>query len=212
LLDLPANQQGAGRLPLPIAIGERAQHDEQAVVTDRTAERREHVIVELDIAQPEAAGIFAFEQGDFAIEDARVDVKNVLHPHGRELPGRRTVPTVVSTAIGPLRSICRSMSASVRNRVAELIRSYHPQHPGTPGLLENSTHPASVLQGLGVTVDLAQQTARARLMLDSPKGRAILAKMKTAMMKAAMTGLYHTGAHRLLAPYTQGLGAIFILH
>jgi hypothetical protein len=49
-------------------------------------------------------------------------------------------------------------------------------------------------------------------MLDSPKGRAILAKMKTAMMKAAMTGLYHTGAHRLLAPYTQGLGAIFILH
>jgi hypothetical protein len=193
LLDLPANQQGAGRLPLPIAIGERAQHDEQAVVTDRTAERREHVIVELDIAQPEAAGIVAFEQGDFAIEDARVDVKNVLHPHGRELPGRRTVPTVVSTAIGPLRSICRSMSASVRNRVAELPSGKR-------------------LQGLGVTVDLAQQTARARLMLDSPKGRAILAKMKTAMMKAAMTGLYHTGAHRLLAPYTQGLGAIFILH
>jgi hypothetical protein len=59
LLDLPANQQGAGRLPLPIAIGERAQHDEQAVVTDRTAERREHVIVELDIAQPEAPGLSA---------------------------------------------------------------------------------------------------------------------------------------------------------
>jgi hypothetical protein len=27
--------------------------------------------------------------------------------------------------------------------------------------------------------------------------------VKTAMMKAAMTGLYHTGAHRLLAPYTR---------
>ncbi len=32
------------------------------------------------------------------------------------------------------------------------------------------------------------------------------------MMKAAMSGLYHTGAHRLLAPYTQGVGVIFTLH
>jgi peptidoglycan/xylan/chitin deacetylase (PgdA/CDA1 family) len=39
-----------------------------------------------------------------------------------------------------------------------------------------------------------------------------LAKVKTAMMKAAMSGLYHTGAHRLLAPYTQGQGVIFTLH
>ncbi len=39
-----------------------------------------------------------------------------------------------------------------------------------------------------------------------------MAKMKTAMMKAAMSGLYHTGAHRLLAPYTQGVGLIFTLH
>jgi peptidoglycan/xylan/chitin deacetylase (PgdA/CDA1 family) len=39
-----------------------------------------------------------------------------------------------------------------------------------------------------------------------------LAKMKTAMMKAAMSGLYHTGAHRLLAPHTQGIGVIFTLH
>ncbi|MGB6346379.1 MAG: polysaccharide deacetylase family protein [Methyloceanibacter sp.] len=36
--------------------------------------------------------------------------------------------------------------------------------------------------------------------------------MKTAMMKAAMSGFYHTGAHRLLAPYTQGEGMIFSLH
>jgi peptidoglycan/xylan/chitin deacetylase (PgdA/CDA1 family) len=36
--------------------------------------------------------------------------------------------------------------------------------------------------------------------------------MKIAMMKAAMSGLYHTRAHRLLAPYTQGLGVIFTLH
>lgn len=36
--------------------------------------------------------------------------------------------------------------------------------------------------------------------------------VKTAVMKAAMTGLYHTGAHRLLAPYTQGSGVIFTLH
>ncbi|MGH6867199.1 MAG: polysaccharide deacetylase family protein [Methyloceanibacter sp.] len=36
--------------------------------------------------------------------------------------------------------------------------------------------------------------------------------VKTAMMKAAMLGLYHTGAHRLLAPYTQGQGVIFTLH
>ncbi|MGH6736235.1 MAG: polysaccharide deacetylase family protein [Methyloceanibacter sp.] len=39
-----------------------------------------------------------------------------------------------------------------------------------------------------------------------------MAKVKTAMMKAAMAGLYHTGAHRLLAPYTQGVGVIFTLH
>lgn len=39
-----------------------------------------------------------------------------------------------------------------------------------------------------------------------------MANLKTAMMKAAMAGLYHTGAHRLLAPYTQGVGLIFMLH
>ncbi len=39
-----------------------------------------------------------------------------------------------------------------------------------------------------------------------------MAKVKTAMMKAAMAGLYHTGAHRLLAPYTQGVGLVFTLH
>jgi peptidoglycan/xylan/chitin deacetylase (PgdA/CDA1 family) len=39
-----------------------------------------------------------------------------------------------------------------------------------------------------------------------------LAKVKTAMMKAAMSGLYHSRAHRLLAPYTQGTGIIFTLH
>ena len=39
-----------------------------------------------------------------------------------------------------------------------------------------------------------------------------MAKVKTAMMKAVMSGLYHTGAHRLLAPYTQGIGMIFTLH
>jgi peptidoglycan/xylan/chitin deacetylase (PgdA/CDA1 family) len=36
--------------------------------------------------------------------------------------------------------------------------------------------------------------------------------VKTAMMRAAMSGLYHTRAHRLLAPYTQGAGVIFTLH
>jgi len=39
-----------------------------------------------------------------------------------------------------------------------------------------------------------------------------VAKMKTTVMKAAMSGLYHSGAHRLLAPYTQGAGVIFTLH
>jgi peptidoglycan/xylan/chitin deacetylase (PgdA/CDA1 family) len=42
--------------------------------------------------------------------------------------------------------------------------------------------------------------------------RVRVAKVKTAVMKAAMSGLYHTGAHRLLAPYTQGVGVIFTLH
>jgi peptidoglycan/xylan/chitin deacetylase (PgdA/CDA1 family) len=39
-----------------------------------------------------------------------------------------------------------------------------------------------------------------------------VASMKTAVMKAAMSGLYHSRAHRLLAPYTQGRGLIFTLH
>ncbi len=39
-----------------------------------------------------------------------------------------------------------------------------------------------------------------------------MTNMKTAVMKAAMTGLYHSRAHRLLAPYTQGSGVIFTLH
>lgn len=39
-----------------------------------------------------------------------------------------------------------------------------------------------------------------------------MAKMKTTVMKAAMSGLYHSGAHLLLAPYTQGAGVIFTLH
>ena len=36
--------------------------------------------------------------------------------------------------------------------------------------------------------------------------------MKAAMTKAALTGLYRSGAHRLLAPYTQGAGVIFTLN
>jgi hypothetical protein len=36
--------------------------------------------------------------------------------------------------------------------------------------------------------------------------------VKTNVMKAAMAGLYHSGAYRLLAPYTQGMGVIFTLH
>jgi peptidoglycan/xylan/chitin deacetylase (PgdA/CDA1 family) len=39
-----------------------------------------------------------------------------------------------------------------------------------------------------------------------------VAGVKTKVLKAAMSGLYHSGAHRLLAPYTQGTGLIFTLH
>ena len=39
-----------------------------------------------------------------------------------------------------------------------------------------------------------------------------MARVKTAMMKAALSGLYHSRAHRLLAPLTQGAGVIFTLH
>lgn len=39
-----------------------------------------------------------------------------------------------------------------------------------------------------------------------------MAGVKTKVLKAAMAGLYHSGAHRLLAPYTQGTGLIFTLH
>src|SRR4029078_13530663 len=36
--------------------------------------------------------------------------------------------------------------------------------------------------------------------------------VKPTMMKAVMSGLYYSGAHRLIAPYTQGAGMIFTLH
>ena len=36
--------------------------------------------------------------------------------------------------------------------------------------------------------------------------------VKIAMLKAAMTGLYHSKAHRLFAPFTQGTGLVFTLH
>lgn len=48
-------------------------------------------------------------------------------------------------------------------------------------------------------------------MLDAARRRVDVAKVRTAMMKAALSGLYHTRA-RLLAPYTQGTGVIFTLH
>jgi peptidoglycan/xylan/chitin deacetylase (PgdA/CDA1 family) len=44
------------------------------------------------------------------------------------------------------------------------------------------------------------------------KGITQMAGVKTTMMKAVMSGLYHSGAHRLMAPYTQGAGMIFTLH
>ena len=36
--------------------------------------------------------------------------------------------------------------------------------------------------------------------------------VKTVVTKATMSGPYHSGAHRLLAPYTQGTGVIFTLN
>ncbi len=36
--------------------------------------------------------------------------------------------------------------------------------------------------------------------------------IKVAMTRAALAGLYRSGAHRLLAPYTQGSGVIFTLN
>jgi peptidoglycan/xylan/chitin deacetylase (PgdA/CDA1 family) len=37
-------------------------------------------------------------------------------------------------------------------------------------------------------------------------------EVRTALTRVAMSGLYHSGAHRLLAPYTQGSGVIFTLN
>lgn len=36
--------------------------------------------------------------------------------------------------------------------------------------------------------------------------------VKTAVTRAGTSGLYHYGAHRLLAPYIQGAGVIFTLN
>ena len=39
-----------------------------------------------------------------------------------------------------------------------------------------------------------------------------MSRRNTALMKAALSALYYTGGHRMLAPFTQGVGAIFMLH
>src|SRR4029079_7490705 len=53
---------------------------------------------------------------------------------------------------------------------------------------------------------------RGRVTVDAREGSKAMAGVKTTMMKAVMSGLYHSGAHRLIAPYTQGAGMIFTLH
>ena len=58
----------------------------------------------------------------------------------------------------------------------------------------------------------ATNDARAWLTVDARERDAGMSGVKTAMMKAVMSGLYHSGAHRLFAPYTQGAGMIFMLH
>src|SRR5581483_2713543 len=124
-----------------------------------------------------------------------------------------TRPTLVVTAIGPFDSIRRrAISASVRKRAVELIRwrrpldGYWSRREG--GIVRQSFLKEAPSQW-GIP---GRNDGRAGLMVDGAKRRAALAKIKTAMMKAAMSGLYHTGAHRLLAPYTQGVGLIFTLH
>ena len=53
----------------------------------RAAECGEHRVVHLDIAKPEPARIVAFEQGEFAVERARVGVEDVPHALCGELTG-----------------------------------------------------------------------------------------------------------------------------
>lgn len=42
--------------------------------------------------------------------------------------------------------------------------------------------------------------------------KAAMRRNATALFKAALSTLYYTGGHRMLAPLTQGAGAIFMLH
>ena len=72
---------------LQIAGGERAKRDEQTAITERTAESGEHLLADFDVAEPEPARIVPFEQGEVAVEGARMDVENVLHANrGPGLP------------------------------------------------------------------------------------------------------------------------------
>ena len=75
----------ARRLPLSLAFGERGEHDAHAPVADRPAEGCEHLISDLDVAEPEPA-IVALDS-DLAVEGAGMDVEDILDPHGGELTG-----------------------------------------------------------------------------------------------------------------------------
>ena len=39
-----------------------------------------------------------------------------------------------------------------------------------------------------------------------------MSRRNTAIMKAALNALYYTGGHKMMAPFTRGCGAIFMLH
>ena len=39
-----------------------------------------------------------------------------------------------------------------------------------------------------------------------------MSRRNTNMMKAALNALYYTGGHRMMAPFTRGVGVIFMLH
>lgn len=48
--------------------------------------------------------------------------------------------------------------------------------------------------------------------MENGYGRLNVTRVKTSIYKAALSGLYHSGAARFLAPYTQGQGLIYTLH
>ena len=117
-----------------------------------------------------------------------------------------TVPRLVATVSGPL---ARPLSCALGVSTKKGSGTHSAYHPSRGLCRRRCSTPSPTGNRFARKVQircLDQNHARARLIVDGESGRIDVAKMKTTIMKAAMSGLYHAGAHRSLPPIPKAWG------